>query len=124
MLPAVHRLRDRRDFQRTYRQGKVLRLPHFRIHTHPNQSEVSRLGFVVPNKVIKKASYRNRQKRQLRGLFHVLLPHLSSGYDIVIVAQAGCMTLSYQDLAVELIGGFQQIRFLPVGAVDQFLVTA
>ncbi len=119
MLPAPHRLRDRRDFQRTYRQGKVLRLPHFRIHTLPNGLAVSRIGFVVPNKVIKKAVRRNRQKRQLRGLFQMLLPHLSTGFDVVVLAQPGCDSLSYPDLSAELTAGLQQIRFLPADVVNQ-----
>lgn len=46
-----------------------------------------RFGFVVSNKIEKRATRRNAQKRQLREIAGSLICELNPGYDVLVVVQ-------------------------------------
>lgn len=66
MLPAKFRLVNKNDIAKVYRRGKSFFSSFFRVSFLPNQIDNNRFAFVIPNKVIKKASKRNLLKRKLR----------------------------------------------------------
>jgi ribonuclease P protein component len=84
MLPAVHRLRSRRDFERVYRMGHRLSGRMLSLRVAPHQNGPTRVGFVVSTKISKAATVRNRLKRQLRHLVRDLLPTLPPHRDIIV----------------------------------------
>jgi ribonuclease P protein component len=102
MLPAPHRLRQFRDFQRAYRSGRGVQGSLVRLKIAPNQLEHSRFGVVVPNKLIKKATQRNRKKRQMRAALHALLPRIQPGFDVVVSAQGGLAQAEYDEILADL----------------------
>ncbi|PIW36629.1 MAG: ribonuclease P protein component [Candidatus Kerfeldbacteria bacterium CG15_BIG_FIL_POST_REV_8_21_14_020_45_12] len=112
MLPADYRLRHPRDFERIYKEGKTLRTALFRLKTRPNGLLQTRVGIVVPNKIIKSAVARNRTKRQIRNVFEELILSLQSGYDIVALAQPGISEASHAAIKQDLVSALSKIRLL------------
>jgi ribonuclease P protein component len=111
MFAAANRLRRKADFDLVYREGKTLRTRLFRIKTRPNGLTALRFGVVVPNKLIKRATERNRKKRQAREAVKTLLPRLTPGHDVVLLAQGEAVAATYQEILADLETGFQKIHF-------------
>lgn len=112
MFAAVNRLRRKADFDRVYKEGKTLRTRFFRLKTAPNQLDLLRFGVVIPNKVAKRATERNRKKRQVREATRALLPQLVTGYDVVLMAQSEILAASYQEIQADLTDAFRKIQFI------------
>lgn len=100
MLPKVNRLKSDKDFRNVFRNGKTLENQFIRIKFLKNQKNISRFGFIISNKIIKKANLRNSLKRRLRGIFRSLVSDLNPGFDIVVWPKTSCLTLKYNDLAL------------------------
>lgn len=84
MLSKRYRLRNKRDFDRVYRQGRHLTIGCFSVSYLISKNEASRLGFVVGKKINQKASRRNYLKRLMRVAFADLPGKLNMSYDIVV----------------------------------------
>ncbi len=87
MLPAVHRLRKKKDFEQAYNKGTSQHSTFFRVILAKNQQEQTRIGIVISTKTIKRAVERNRKKRQIRSAVAPLVPALPQGRDIVLIAK-------------------------------------
>lgn len=102
-LSKANRLSSRHDFRAVFRlglrrNGSHLTLRALRATTDSQdtsettealnqQLQPTRIGISISTKVSKKATVRNRIKRQLRTAFRCLLPRISSGWLIVVVVQ-------------------------------------
>ncbi|MCC5897695.1 MAG: ribonuclease P protein component [Phormidium sp. BM_Day4_Bin.17] len=97
MLPQAHRLRHWKDFQTVYQRGRrarsrVLGLRAYRQSQPANEGNSpdsvppTRFGISVGRKISKKAVVRNQIKRRLRAALRQLLPRVSAGWDVVIIA--------------------------------------
>ncbi len=99
MLPKANRLKHRQDFNAVYQQVKrpiqsdrlTLRARRHqerdRQGSHAPESQPTRFGISISQKVSKKAVIRNRIKRQIRAALRQLLPRLLPGWDCVIVVK-------------------------------------
>ena len=91
MLPTKYRLQKSVDFQKVFKNSRPIRLPNlaFKVFKNPklvNEGETNlRFGFIVSNKIDKRATRRNALKRQLRQVASDLISELNTGYDILIV---------------------------------------
>ena len=74
------------DFLRLYRRGKSAASGHVIVYVAPNRLGKVRLGLTTSKK-IGNAVARNRARRVLRAAFREVLPQISGGYDIVLVAR-------------------------------------
>ena len=63
-----------------------------------NGLNVSRFGFVVSQKVSKKAVIRNKIKRRLRELIRKNLPRIKSGFDGVFIVNRGLEIMNFLEL--------------------------
>jgi ribonuclease P protein component len=105
-LSKANRLTNRQDFRAVFRegirrQGSHLTLRALRskenaynpqeqwaISTKSNtQLTPTRIGISISTKVSKRATVRNRIKRQIRSAFRWLLPELLPGWRLVVVVQ-------------------------------------
>ena len=89
MLPRENRLKKKKDFENVFKQGRGFKEDFLFLKFAKNNSKTTRFGFVVGQKVSKKATTRNRVKRKLRELTAGVLGNIEKGFDTVIVAEKG-----------------------------------
>jgi len=89
MLPQNNRLKKKKDFERVFKKGKGFKEDFLTLKTAKNDLKFSRFGFVVSQKVSKKATVRNKIKRVLREIIEKNLPLIKKGNDVLIVTLPG-----------------------------------
>jgi ribonuclease P protein component len=77
-----------------------------------NNLEVSRIGIVVGNKISKKATVRNKLKRQLREIICPELGKIRSGYDLIISVLPAATDKTYQELEKAVFAGLSHFKLL------------
>ena len=87
MLSLKNRLKDGKDFNHVYKNGRSVFFEGIFIKFLENGREESRIGFSVGLKFSKKAVLRNKIKRQLRAILREELKSLKKGFDIIITPQ-------------------------------------
>jgi len=98
VLPQINRLKNKKDFERVFKQGKGYRGDFLFCKLIINKSKRSRFGIVVTEKVSKKAVIRNRIKRRLREILRLNLPKIKQGIDVVIVACSGIENKNFWEI--------------------------
>ena len=86
------RLLKRAEFDRVFKNGKVVRDGVLKAHYMPNGLEYSRLGVVI-SRFVKTAVARNRLKRLCREAFRLNKHELPKGLDIVVIPKIQNATL-------------------------------
>jgi len=88
MLPKLNRLKNREDFSRVRKNGKVVQGDSIGIATLPTSKDnESRFGFVISKKISKNAVTRNRLKRVYREIIRNNIKDISKGYDVVFLVK-------------------------------------
>lgn len=98
MLPKKNRLKKKKDFEKVFKKGKGTKESFLFFKWVFNNLKISRFGFVVNQKVSKKAVLRNKVKRRLRELIKLKLPEIKNGIDGVFVAQPGLEKKDYKQI--------------------------
>jgi ribonuclease P protein component len=112
MLPAKHRLTRRYHFKKVNRLGRTFYTGGLRLKLIPNNLEFSRLAVVVGTRVSKKATRRNRLRRQLREIIRLQLGQIKSGYDLIFLTLPTSLNYSYQKLRQEVLILLTQAKVL------------
>ncbi|NJK61988.1 MAG: ribonuclease P protein component [Synechococcaceae cyanobacterium SM2_3_1] len=108
MLPACHRLRERRAFGRLYqmgkrRSGRMISLIWLAGKSGESASpEPTRLAVVVSKKVSKRAVVRNRIRRRLRHALRIVCPHLRPGFWVLLTARTAILEASWPQIQTEV----------------------
>lgn len=105
MLAKQHRLVKQKDFEKVFKRGKAYYTKFLGAKILASQPELNRFGIVISTKVSKKATERNKLKRQIRQAIRELDKKLKSGFDIVIMALPGFLNQDYQAIK----GGLERI---------------
>ena len=111
MLAKQHRLVKQKDFEKVFKQGRAFYSKLLGVKIIINQREFNRFGIVVSTKVSKKATERNKLKRQIRQAARELLKNLKSGFDIVIIVLPGFLNSEYKIVKGELEIIFKKLKF-------------
>lgn len=85
-FPPFRRIRERHDFQKTFRRGKRLYSPFYILYYRFNNLNHARLGVITSKRNVRKAVQRNTVKRMAREVFRLNQKDFF-GIDIVLVAQ-------------------------------------
>lgn len=101
MLPRLHRLTKKKDFDATYQQGKAVGGKLFLIRFKPNQEGRIRVGIVISKKVAKKAVTRNKLKRRIREIVRSVILKSKESVDLVIIVKKAAASASYLELESE-----------------------
>lgn len=112
MLPKAYRLRKDNDFRRAYKKGNIVVTPFFRVHFFFHNTGMTRMGIVISNKTIKKATERNRKKRQLRAILRDLAPIMKSGYDVVVTYLAQAVVAPADAIKSDVVGFLTKIQLI------------
>ena len=98
MLPKKNRLKNKKDFERVFKQGKGFKEDFLFLKITKNNLKENRFGFIVSLKVSKKAVLRNKVKRRLREIIKERLPEIKPGVDIVLIAQKGMEEKDFSEI--------------------------
>jgi len=91
MLSKINRLQKEKDIEKVFKKGRGFKEDFLVLKTLKNDSNKIRFGFVVSQKVSKKASIRNKIKRRLSELVRSKLKSkaLASRSDNLLIAVPG-----------------------------------
>jgi len=86
MLNKKYRISKKKDYNYIYKNGKKIQSRYIIVFMTANNLEYDRFG-IVTSKKVGNAVLRNQAKRRLRSIVQMHLPHLKTGFDLVIVAR-------------------------------------
>jgi ribonuclease P protein component len=99
MLSKDYRIRKQKDFDRVFSdKGTFFSQGALSIKVIANDLDCSRFGFIVSNRVSKKAVARNRIKRLLREAVRLKWVEVKSGMDAVIMVRSDISTQNLADV--------------------------
>jgi len=89
MLDKKNRLSDKTAVGEVLKRGRTTFNEFCRIRSLKNKVTENRFVIIVSNKFSKKATERNRIKRQVRSVIRRLNPYLAKPYDYLIIIRTG-----------------------------------
>lgn len=112
MLPKKYRLPLREELHQIQKKGGVYQFPLFGLLVAKNKLSLSRFGFIVSNKIHKKAFKRNRIKRLFRESVRLLLPKVNPGFDVVFLAKKRILDKEFKAIQLAVKTAFKKIGLL------------
>ena len=98
MLVKENRLKNKRDFDIVFKEGKGYKEDFLFLKARNNNLEFSRFGIVVGKKVSNKAVVRNKIKRRLREILKRKIDKLEKGVDIILITLPGIEKQEFKNL--------------------------
>lgn len=100
MLSKKNRITKKNDFERIFKKGVGFKENFLILKTASNSSQMktSRFTFIVSRKISKKATIRNKIKRQLRELVRPQMDKIKKGIDGVFIVLPGFGSKSFQEM--------------------------
>lgn len=102
MLPKHYRLIGGGDFGEVLRRGQRARGGFLDAKIKKTANAYPRVGFLVTKKVAKKATARNKLKRQLRGAMRHYVLELKGGIDVIVIARETILGKTFLEMKLEL----------------------
>lgn len=96
----INPLKRKKDFEQIFKEGEGWRENYLFFKFLPNNLEKNRLGIIVSQKITKKATLRNKIKRQIREIIRSKLKEKerSTSFDMVLVALPGLENKSFWEI--------------------------
>ena len=110
MLPKIHRLVKKRDFDLVFQKGKSIKNGFLVLKVLKNNKGIIRFGFIVSKKVSNKATARNLIKRRLRSLAAASLHQYAAGADVVVIALPDIAKKKFLEIKNALLGLFKNAK--------------
>jgi len=102
MLPQTNRIKKKKDFELIFKKGRSLKDGFLILKLMENNSDQSRFGFIVSQKVSKKATIRNKVKRRLRSAVEENLENIKKGFDAVLIVLSGLEKKEFSEIEESL----------------------
>jgi ribonuclease P protein component len=112
MLSKVNRLKKKRDLERVFLGGKRFKEGFLVLKIAKNTLPKTRFGFIVSQKVSKKATLRNKIKRRLREVVSKKEKNFKKGLDILLTARPGLETKDFWEIDESLNRLFKKAKCL------------
>ncbi|MEF3275319.1 MAG: ribonuclease P protein component [Chloroflexus sp.] len=113
-MRRANRLRRPNQFRRVRAEGRVVVSPWIALTVAPGRRNLVRCGFVVGRR-IGSAVQRNRARRRVREAVRLLIPSLTTGYDLVFVIRSPeVIEVPFNRLQADLAALLQQAGLLPI----------
>jgi ribonuclease P protein component len=103
MLSKLNRLKKKKDFEATFKKGKFLKSKNFILRFAKNNLEFSRFGFIVSQKVSKKAVVRNKVRRRVSAIIKNSFESIKPGQDIIFIALFGADKKNFSEVKEEVL---------------------
>lgn len=98
MLPKINRIKNKKDFDKAFKNSKSLKDKFIIFKASKNKLDLVRFGFVISQKVSKKATVRNKIRRRLANITKKEKATIKSGTDIVLIGLPGIEEKSFLEL--------------------------
>lgn len=104
MLQSINRLKQDRDFKRIFKFGQSFYSRNLQLKLAQKSAGESKFGFVIGLVVSKKATVRNKLKRQVREAVRLLYKDglIKPNFDVVIKIKSGLIGADYKDIRAEV----------------------
>lgn len=112
MLPRPYRLTKKAEIERVFRRGRSFFTGILGVKAAQSDRKLSRFAIVVSTKVAKKATARNRLKRQLREIIRLMRADVATGYDVVVLARDGIKKSSREELQRAVETAFRKLGLM------------
>jgi ribonuclease P protein component len=89
MLSRKNLLKKKTDIERVFKKGKGFKEDFLLLKAVKNSLGLSRFGFVVSQKVSKKAVLRNKIRRRLKEILGAKLKRIKNDYDCLLIVLPG-----------------------------------
>ena len=98
MLAKINRIKKKKDFETIFKNSKSFKNNLFIFKIMKNNLGLNRFGFVVSQKVSKKAVIRNKVKRRLSEIIKAEEKNIKSGIDLIIITLPGSEKKDFSEL--------------------------
>ncbi len=98
MLPKINRIKKKKDFEMIFKNSKSFKNNLFILKVIKNNLKLNRFGFVVSQKVSKKAIVRNKVKRRLSEAIRDKMKNMEIGTDSVLIALSGIEKKEFSEI--------------------------
>ena len=98
MLIKEKRIKKRKEFGAIFKNSKSLRDNLFILKVAKNNLQISRFGFIVSQKVSKKAVVRNKVRRRLVATIKAEEKNIKEGNDLVFIALSGIEKKEFSEI--------------------------
>jgi ribonuclease P protein component len=98
MLPKINRIKKKKDFEIIFKNSKSFKTNLFIFRIMKNNLGQSRFGFVVSQKVSKKAVIRNKVRRRLTEIIKSKIENIKTDINLVVIALPGIEKKEFSDL--------------------------
>jgi len=112
MLKKINRLKKKKDFEKVLKKGKGFKQDFLLCKIIKNNLKISRFGFIVSQKISKKATVRNKLKRKLSELVRVKLEKIKNGIDIIFIVFPGLENKDFWEIEGIIKKIFEKIKIL------------
>ena len=110
MLAKKNRLNKKKDFENVFKRGKSFKEDFLILKLLQKNSNQIRFGFIVSQKISKKATLRNKIKRRISELVRQRLGKLEKGMDAILIAVPGMETKDFWEIEEGLEKLFKKSR--------------
>ena len=108
MLKKQFRLRNNKDYQKVFKNSRPTYTENLIFRIAKGRG-ASRFGFVVSNKIEKRATRRNSLRRRLRSIVQDLMSEVASGYDVAILVKKDfAFPYKFEDIKGQVVEGLKK----------------
>ena len=98
MLLKKNRIQKKRDIERIFKEGKSFKEGFLVLKTAKNNLNIARFGFIVSQKISKKANVRNKIKRRLRETIRLKIKLLKPNTDNLFISLPGIERKEFKNI--------------------------
>jgi ribonuclease P protein component len=102
MLPKINRIKKKKDFDLIFKKGKSFKTSLLVLKIMKNGLDKNRFGFIVSQKVSKKAVVRNRIRRRLTEMVKDNIKPETIAQDVVFIALPGIDKKDFLEIKSEV----------------------
>jgi ribonuclease P protein component len=105
-------LSQKKDFTRVAKFGKPFFAPEMGFKIIKNSLEKNRYGIVVSLEIDKRATARNKIRRQIKEIIRLNDKNLKQGFDLMFLTRVGVKDLKYKEMEEKLLFLFRKAGLL------------